>query len=298
VSAPTSSERRGIEERLAGTPLERPARALATRRRRLRALRPYARPRALAAGTVLWARDRLHRRTYRHLAEHELLARRRSDTAFVFGSGRSLASLADDEWHRIEEHDTVGFSEFQRQRKVRVDFHIVGEVYDVDEYAALFREHPGYADTVYVLQEGLLAARSNELVARRLLPPSAAVFRYRRTSRGVFAPPSRRFADGLVHAFNSSIGATNFALLLGHRRIVVTGVDLFNREYFWLEPGQARPNEESDEAARLEFRGADAVVDTFGRWRELLEPEGVELLVYSPESRLADVLPVFSWERA
>ena len=246
---------------------------------------------------MLLVRDRARRGAYRHLSERELLARRRSDTAFVFGSGRSLASIEEAEWRRIEAFDTVAFSEFQRQRYVRVDFHLVGEVHDVDEYARLFRDHPCYADTVYVLQEGLLAARSNELVARRLLPPTASLFRYRRTSRGVFSPPSRRFADGLVHAFNSSISATNFALLMGYPRIVITGVDLFNREYFWLEPGQARPNEEGDEAAALEFRAADAIVDTFGRWRELIEPEGRELLVYSAASRLATVLPVFRWEQ-
>jgi hypothetical protein len=256
-------------------------------------LRPLLAPRSLRHNGSLYALDRLRRRTYPELTEAELLATRASDTAFVFGSGRSLLEVGDDEWRRISEHATISFSEFVRQDFVRADYHLVGEVYDVVEYARLLRDNPRYSDTIVLLQEGWLADDSNALVARRLLRPRTRVFRYRRTSRGRYSPPSRSFSDGLVHGWNTSTSVTNLALLMGFRRIVLTGIDLYDRNYFWLPEGEARPTVTS--AVDAPFPTSEPVIDLFARWRELLEPEGVELTVYNPRSLLARSLEVFRW---
>ena len=256
-------------------------------------LRPLLSPRSIRRNGALYVLDRLRRRSYRHLTEHELLATRAGDTAFVFGSGRSLLELTSDEWRRIGGHATISFSEFLRQRFVRADYHVVGEVHDVAEYAALLRDNPRYSDTIVLLQEGWRADDSNALVGRRLLSPGARVFRYRRTSRGRYSPPSRTFREGLVHGWNTSIGVTNFALLMGFRRIVLTGIDLYDKNYFWLDESELRPTVTT--AVDAPFPTAEPVVELFGRWRELLEPEGVELAVYNPRSLLARSLEVFRW---
>lgn len=260
----------------------------------------HARDVARAAGpnTAAWARDRAGRRAYTLLDEPALRATRRSDTAFVFGSGRSLLAISPAEWQRIAAHDTVSFREFPRQSWVHADYHLTGEVDDLDDYARRLRENPLYAETVFVVQEGWYAVSGNRLVGGRLLPAGARVFRFHRTGRGVYQPPSRSFADGLVHGFNSSISTTNFAVALGWRRIVICGVDLYDKGYFWLDEGETRSYEKPGIEARSRFTSADQIVDTLGRWRELLAPEGVELLVHNPRSLLAAVMPVFSWEAA
>jgi hypothetical protein len=278
---------------VAGTPLARPARgALRIGRTALPALRP----RTVVRNTRAYLLDRSARSAYPELDEDELRATRRSDTAFVFGSGKSILSIGADEWREIARFDTVSFSEFPRQRAVRADYHVVGEVADVEEYARIL-DNPLYAGTVYVLQEGWLASDSNELLGRRLLPAGARVFRYRRTARARFAPPSESFRSGLVHGWNSSISVTNFALLAGWRRIVLAGVDLYDKEYFWLREGERRPRERPQVQASSRFPNAPLIVETFRRWRELLEPRGVELLVYNPRSLLAGALDVFDWGR-
>ena len=256
-------------------------------------LRPLLSDGALRRCGPPYVLDRLRRGAYRHLTEQELLATRRSDTAFVFGSGRSLLDIGPEDWARIGECATISFSEFVRQRFVRADYHVVGEVHDVPAYAALIRENPNYAGTVFLLQEGWHADDSNALVGHRLLPAGAGVYRYRRTSRGRYSPPSRSFADGLVHGWNTSIGVVNFALVLGFRTIVLTGIDLYDKNYFWLEEGELRPTVTTP--VDQPFPTADPVIELFGRWRELLEPEGVRLEVYNPRSLLARVLEVFRW---
>src|SRR6266540_2360783 len=208
-------------------------------------VRDLLRPRTVTRLTARWVGARLARNAYRELTEAELLATRTSDTAFVFGSGRSLLDI------------------------------------------------PFYAETIYIVQREWRAEDSNELVARRLLPESARVFPYHRKSRGSYSPPSRSFAEGLVHGWNSSISVTNFAILMGFRRIVLTGIDLYDKEYFWLEKGERRDALRPSETPDRPFPMADEVIDVFARWRAALEPEGVELLVYNPRSRLARALEVF-----
>src|SRR5207248_1706041 len=124
------------------------------------------RPRHVARLTAAWLRDRRGRRDYRLLSEEQLRAARRSDTAFVFGSGRSLVDISTDEWNRIAEHDTISLREFPRQRWVRADFHLTGEVDELENYAARIRENPLYEDTIFVVMEGFVAHMGNELIGR------------------------------------------------------------------------------------------------------------------------------------
>lgn len=255
-----------------------------------------ARPGHVSRATASWLRDRRGRRGYRVLGEDELLETRGSDTAFVFGSGRSLAEIEDAEWGRIARHDTVSLREFPRQQWVRASYHLTGEIDFIDEYAARLRANPLYSDTVFVVQEGWRAEMGNELVGRRLLPADARLFRFKRVARGRYSPPSRRFGDGVVHGYNSIIGATNFAVLMGWRRIVLTGVDLYNKEYFWLPAGETRMYEKPGLTATSLFQNHAEMIDMLGRWSDLLAPEGIRILVHNPRSLLAQRLGVFSWD--
>jgi hypothetical protein len=254
---------------------------------------PTLRPDRAARLTAHRLREPIGRRAYRVLSEPELRATRLSDTAFVFGSGKSLLEIGAAEWERIAECDVVGFSHFHRQRWTRVDYHLVAEVSDVEATAASIRGNPAYADTIFLVMTGWIADAGNQLVGRRLLTPGSRIFRWRRVGRGRMLPPSRSFAGGLVHGTNSSLDTVNFALLMGWRRIVIAGVDLYDKEYFFLPPGVARPEERGGLTAASRFVQADHVVEMMRLWRERAEADGVELMVQNPRSLLAQVLPVY-----
>jgi hypothetical protein len=190
-------------------------------------------------------------------------------------------------------HDTVAFSHFHRQRWLRVDYHLVAEVNELDATAESFRESPFYRDTIFLVMRGILAQASNEMIARRLIPAGARIFRYRRIGRGHTRPPSTRFAEGLVHGSNTSLDVVNFALLMGWKRIVVAGVDLYNRQYFFQPEGEALESDRHGHSFASPFVQADHVIEMYRLWREAAAERGAELLVYDERSLLSAVLPVY-----
>lgn len=250
---------------------------------------PALRSRHAVDRTLLWLREPLGRRAFRVLDERALLATRRSDTVFVFGSSASLRRLTPEEWRRFAEHDVVGFSHFHRQRWIRVDYHLVAEVASAAETAASMRANPLYAETIFGMTKGWTAEAANAMVANRLLPAGTRIFRWRRVARGRIAPPSRRLADGLVHGAGSVQDVVNFALVLGWRRVVVVGVDLRGGGYFWMEDAP-------DASGGDRWPQADRVLPAMRLFLEHAHRDGIRLEVYSPQSLLAEVLPVFSWD--
>jgi hypothetical protein len=256
-------------------------------------LRWSLRPARAARLTMLWLREHAGRSAYVVLTEEAIRATRRSETVFLFGSGKSILEIGDAEWDYLGRHDTIAFSHFHRHRGVRVDYHLVAELFDLEGTASSIASNPFYAETVFLVMKGWLAERGNEMVARRLLPPGARIFRFKRRARGRIVPPSPSLSHGLVHGSNSSLDVTNFALAMGWRRIVLVGIDLYDKEYFYLPPGVTGPGEPPGVTATSRFPGAEQTVATLALWRELAGHDGVELFVYNPRSLLAEVLPVF-----
>lgn len=252
-----------------------------------------------------WLRYLRARRAYRLVGPDELRARRRSDTVFVFGSGASLNEVPAEEWERIARHDTFGFNWFVHERFVRCDFHLIRGIPDTDldpavwkpqlaEYFRLIADNPCYAETAFLVHGGFRAINGNRALGYRLLPADRPVLRWRSKRAPVDASPSRSFADGLVHGHSTIQEAINACFLLGWRRIVLAGVDLYDRRYFWLPPEKARSVDvrRGADAADPHNRATSGMVATLGGWREWLLREGVELEVYNPRSLLAEVLPV------
>lgn len=252
-----------------------------------------------------WLLSHINRRHYCQVDEPTLLARKRSDTVFVFGSGASLRDITPAEWERIGEHNTFSFNFFMYQDFVRADYHLVREAADmptralIDEviklYGDLIRTNPFYSDTIFLLQGDYRGTASHRLVGHRRLPEKARIFWYRTKSRGQYQPPSSSFAAGLVHGPGTLVDSINACGLMGFRRIVLAGVDLYDHRYFYL------PDDEQDhiEAARGQYADAthstvkNGIISYLAAWRVEMAQRGQELMVYNPRSLLCEALPIF-----
>jgi len=252
-----------------------------------------------------WVRHLVNRRRYRFVDESDLRARRRSDTVFIFGSGSSVNEIEVDSWHEIAQHDTFGFNWWVHEGFVRTDYHLIRGVPDTDldasiwrpqveEYFRLLRSSPHFTETVLLVQSGFRAINGNRAIGYGYLPERNPVFLWRTSMR--VGDPSRSFRAGLVHGQSTIQECINAAYLLGWSRIVLVGVDLYDRRYFWLAPEETRTIDErrGATASQQHVQAAMGLVETLGRWQEWLLREGVELAVYNPRSLLADALPVYA----
>jgi len=261
--------------------------------------------RLLPLRTGPWLQFLRNRGAYRYVGEDELRARRRSEIVFVFGSGASLNDVDEETWAHIAAHDTVGFNWWVHQRFVRTDYHVIRGIADSDRDAAVWRpqleeyfrliaENPLFDETVFLVHGGFRAITGNRVLGRRYLPPGRPVFRWR--SSVTVGPPTRSFAAGLVHGQSTIQEAVNFAFLVGWRRIVLAGVDLYDRRYFWLAPDETRSidRRRGATAADPHVQATMGLVETLASWRAWLAREGVELEVLNPRSLLAGRLPVYA----
>lgn len=250
-----------------------------------------------------WIRSLAARRRYILLDENELRARRRSDTVYVFGSGASLNEISPTDWAAIASHDTFGFNWFVHQRFVRCDFHLIRGIPDTDfdrsiwmpqleEYFGLIRSNGFYADTVFCVQTGFRATNGNRALGLRLLPDGRRVFLWRTCTRR--RGPARSFEDGLTHVHSTLTEVVNLAFVAGWRRIVLAGVDLYDRRYFWLPSGATRSVDvrRSADASDPHVQAATGLVALLAEWQKSFECEGVRMEVLNPRSLLAAVLPV------
>ena len=252
---------------------------------------------------VPWALSFLGTRHYRNLTEIELSATRKSDTIFIFGSGYSINDISDDEWALFESHDTMSFNWFMRQRMVRIDYHLIREVGEDDrdpsvwrpkilEYANLIAENALYAQTIFLVQKGWRAINGNRLVGMKLLPESARVFRFRNRLRTDYERPASSFREGLSHGASTLTDCLNFAYILGWRQVVLVGVDLYDRRYFWLGKDETLAGDIVRGSTHEErHNAADGLVNLIRGWNGPFQAEGVQLSVYNPRSLLASVLP-------
>tara|TARA_B100000073_G_scaffold130160_1_gene106635 strand:+ start:77 stop:955 length:879 start_codon:yes stop_codon:yes gene_type:complete len=242
-----------------------------------------------------WICDKYNRNFYKNLTFQQTCDARRSDTVFICGTGYSILDITPNQWDRMNQHDILSFRDFPRQTFIDVDFHVTGEVDNIDEYVSYLINNPLYDDTVFLVQEGLLAVQGNIIIGRKKLNPSRKVCRYKRASRGVMSTYSRSFADGIVHGNGSVVGMVNLAYLMGWKNIILVGIDMYDHRYFFQSPDQTRPVEKQGLTYKDPFPQGINIASHLGMWRDEMLLEGVYLSVFNPKSLLAERLPVFDF---
>jgi len=244
--------------------------------------------------------------SYNRLTTAEAREYKSSDTLFVFGSGYSINDLTDEELEHFEAHNTLSFNWFLHQDKLRIDFHLIKEIYNFLEKGACPKEkrerlttyfhlantNPHYTNTIFLLQKGVKAIHANAGLAFKRLKPGAPIYRFKLVKEKPYpvdSPPT-------LNQVSSSLDiCMNFGYMMGYTKIVLVGVDLYDRRYFWLKEDETR----SDDAYRganhtmTHNIGNEKMITYYKNSHDHLEKEGITLSVYNPKSLLTQVLPVY-----
>ena len=242
----------------------------------------------------------------REVGEQEIVRRKKSDTLFIFGSGYSINDLTPKEIERIEKEDTLSFNWFIYQNLLRMDFHLIRELASDDcnpavwskefqLYAEILKKSPFYQKTIFILQVALTGLR---ILANQCLPESSeSLFYYNAPKKTRY--PNEEFRGGfggLVHGPSTLFDCINFGYLFGWKQIVLVGVDLYDRRYFWLKTDQTRQTDiQRGKTYQDRHNTAKEVLVWGKRWKKYCHKRETSLYVYNPRSLLTRVLPIFKF---
>ena len=243
-----------------------------------------------------WFADLKGRSFYKEATEFDLHEKRKSDTVFICGTGYSITSIPPEKWRVIEKHDVLSFRCFPKQKFVKVGFHVIGEIDDIEEYADDINKNPMYDQSIFLVQEGFRARKANHLIGEKKLRISAPLFRFKRKDRGIMAPLSKNFSAGVVHGFGSVCEAINVAYIIGWKRIVLVGIDLYDHRHFYHPPDKLRDVEKSGIILDEPYTTSAGIVELVGMWSEALASEGREIFIHNRHSLLSKILPIFEWK--
>jgi hypothetical protein len=261
------------------------------------------------------------------IAQSDVASKKRSDTLFVFGSGPTINDLSDHDFEFIRNHDSLGFNYFLVHDFVP-DFYCYEaqpsrEHYDF--FCELLNMKSQYDGVSLIIQfqhfEGV-GFDIGEMQPERRRTYFVAPYRYKATNpsmlrvllrlRKAYSVIRPFHLGSVIHHGGSISYIVSMAYALGYKKIILLGVDMFNKEYFFTEKPdnqhKQRMVELENRAAggKAEYRGGDPKStagfcelppDVFLRlFNEIfLIPAGVTLFAGSPKSRLAEFLPAFSF---
>lgn len=255
------------------------------------------------------------------LISHTPAFDRQSDTLFILGSGASINELDTDFWKYVAKHDSIGFNNWMVHDFVP-DFYMREFPLEISEnknFAKIFREnHKKYDHVPFLLRRGFTQRRAaiwpealalfQSLVAGPLcLPdvvnvPAETEAEMRSFCRLWRKLGLHRNVDVHIDCRASVSQLIYFGLVQGYRNIVLCGIDLNTKAYFWEDDRWtgSRVNLPPNNSATAQHRTMDPKlglpIDKImaAMHDELLKPAGVQLYVARPSSALAAFLPVYA----
>lgn len=250
-----------------------------------------------------------------------------ANTFYILGSGASIESLTDEHFLQISRQTSVGINSWGVHPFVPDIYSLesvpwVGDGRDFARSLALLNR-----DDIYARQPEILILRpktADEIGNLKVLPDN---LRGLVSYYGRVAPATRKYSnlvgdvtryfDHVVPRYPSVVldsGASVvrmvvLGIILGFRRIVLAGVDLNESPYFWekrpeylLSLAGAPPVNNQVTSTHETLSSLNRPFDVKTMLRALdcyfQAERGGQLLVTSPDSALAEFLPLETWEKS
>ena len=238
--------------------------------------------------------------------DYDEIPPKRSDTVFILGSGASISQIKKKQWQHIQQHETIAFNWFVHQSFIPIDFYIVKGVADNDlrkntympqllEFGNLISSNSKfYQNTLFLLQKGSMATNTNRLLFHRILPKFCKFRRYFSDIQSIFNPSK---TCHLASKGSVLISAINFAYNRGYENIVFVGIDLYDRNYFWLNIEETRSVDlERSKSASDVHHTTTSVLHIISELKNSESFNDVKFYTFNEKSLLSQVMPVYDPE--
>ena len=245
----------------------------------------------------------------------DIKRRQRKDTIFIMGSGYSVNNITKEEWQHISGvGDALSFNYFFKGKFVPITYHICGETgapnygliltnskykKNIKSYYDELFSNPYYKDTTYFLRYKIDFTKAPVPIATWALfflkafeNKQVCPYRIVLDIDAILEPSDNIHA--IVH-WNATLSeVVNISYILGYKKIVLVGIDLYDRRYFWLERNETDECDLKRGKTYSDIHNtADNVLRGMAVWNKYLIKKGVRLYIYNPRSLLNKVLPIY-----
>ena len=232
---------------------------------------------------------------------------------FIFGSGYSLNSISSIEWKTIRESgDTLSFNEFYYSKFIELDYYIVREITDSLTCKILPKFIRKRLNTNFNLKEMRLIHKiitNNERMKNTkyfflcdyksgLSLLYFMLFGIKYNFFGFFSNPYDRTVNwpisnsskNIPHGVATLLDAINISYLLGYKEIILAGVDLYDRNYFYLKKGQTRAYDiKKGYTSNDSHNTSMHIIETLKMWKPVLKNKGITIKILNPKSLLNEI---------
>lgn len=230
------------------------------------------------------------------------------DKLVICGSGWSINDISPEQLDLINsQYDVMSFNEFYKFKRLRIDYHIIREL-DLKSYPGISSRFHSIFNFSFLrkmsgeIRENSMMKNTIFFVLRDWKSGSALLWDvyFKPRSKAYFSNTFIRARDPLPSSDISTISHCNSTLfdcinigyLLGYKEIILAGVDLNDRRYFYLSYNETREFDINKGAHFTDLHAtASETLKNIVTWQKFLSNAGISLSILNKNSLLAAVLP-------
>ena len=231
-----------------------------------------------------------------------------SDTVVILGTGRSILDITREQWKELSKYNSIAIGSFAQFNKfITIDINHFREIgsynfiyknsrmsnwLEMVEYAENINKSAFSQNTIHLFQNGIRANASNRFIYCELLNFNTKYSTYT-SSRRYSGKLSEKF--GTLSHMNGSLGeAINVAYQLKWNKIILVGIDLNDRQYFYLKENETAIWDSCRKKnSKARHNMADSTIKYIDSIKSQLEHNNIELYIQNPNSLLSPTLPLF-----
>lgn len=227
------------------------------------------------------------------------------DTVFIMGSGYSINDISKEEWEHFKQNgDIFSFNFFFKGNFVPIQYHLVREMkyfrsvlFNKDifkSYCNNLFKNPHYKNSIFFILSDFKSPAANwSVFFLKLFKDKKICFYKNLKDRTLILPPSEDIKN-MPHCSATLFDVINISYILGYKKIVLVGIDLYDRRYFWLGEKETHEGDLMRGANYSDIHNtARHVLEAMILWRDFFEKKGIKVYIYNPRSLLSDILPIY-----
>jgi len=235
----------------------------------------------------------------------DIISNVKKDTVFIMGSGYSINDISSIEWKNMKKRgDIFSFNHFYKGKFIPINYHIVREM---GRYTSVFFNkkiflsytnqlfnNPFFKNTIYFVKYDHRASATIWSVFFLKLYRCRNIYFYRNNMDKKYLQKPSENMNEISHCNATLFDAINIAYLLGYKNIVLVGIELYDRRYFWLRQNKTRVIDLNRGKTYKDLHNTtNYVLRIIPEWKNIFDEKGVKLFNYNPKSLLKNILPLY-----